>query len=283
MEESQEEKSELKQIRTFQGDVAEALGRQNESLVSIQQQERARQPLEADSESNFDNKKRDFLFLVIGSAFFIIIGSLGAWLGWREYQKKIEPPITTIPDSRFITVSSETELGLATMTREEFASTFSEKTREVPANTILHIIPAPEISTKQFFTILETQIPNALMRAFDKLFMIGSIGNNPFLIVKLASFENAFPGMLSWEKTMSEDLIAFFPDNNGLKTVTQTQTFSDIVVKNKDVRLLSAGEGTSTQPILMYSFFDNSMLIITDNLEALQTLIDRLAREKLSR
>ncbi|OHA92299.1 MAG: hypothetical protein A3J09_02375 [Candidatus Zambryskibacteria bacterium RIFCSPLOWO2_02_FULL_51_21] len=282
MDESQGEKSELKQIRTFQGDVAEALGRQNESLVSIQRQETAKRPPESSAESELDKKKKDFLFLLVGSAFLIIVGSLGAWFGYKEYQRRIAPPVVTVPTSRFITASKETTLGIATMTREEFALAFAEVARDVPAGAILHVAVAPEITTSQFLNILEVRAPGALVRSFDKLFMIGVIGGNPFLIVKLVSFENAFAGMLSWESTMPQDLLPLFPQNEGLKAITTTSVFKDIVVRNKDVRALPGG-ASSTTPVLLYTFFDNKMLIITDSIEALETLMDRLTRERLSR
>ena len=288
MDELQEEKSSppaggLRQIRTFQGDVAEALGRQNESLVSIQRQEAARRPAPPAAESEFDKKKKDFLFLVIGSVFFIVVGSLGAWFGYKEYMRRIAPPVVLVPSSRFITASRQKILGIATMSRDEFAGVFAEAVQGVPEGEILHVTASPEISTAQFLLMLETRAPGALVRSFDKLFMIGAIGANPFLMVKLASFENAFPGMLSWENVMPEDLLPLFPDNDALKAIGPTPVFKDVIVRNKDVRVLSAGSGTSTQAVLVYSFFDNSMLIITDSLEALQTLIDRLTRERLSR
>ena len=64
----EEKSSPLKQIRTFQGDVAEALGKQHESLFSIQQSEQLKR---ASGGSVFEaeevNQRREFILLMAGS------------------------------------------------------------------------------------------------------------------------------------------------------------------------------------------------------------------------
>ena len=72
MEETQGEKSSspLKQIRTFQGDVAEALGKQKESIFSIQQSEQLKRASggtvpEADNDAESDKKRKEFILLTL--------------------------------------------------------------------------------------------------------------------------------------------------------------------------------------------------------------------------
>ena len=109
--------------------------------------------------------------------------------------------------------------------------------------------------------------------------MAGSLGEDPFLIIKLTSFENAFAGMLSWEPNMARDLAPLLGTTDLLKVINPAYVFKDVIVRNKDVRMLEA----SSTPVILYSFFDNQMLIITEDIDAIQTLIDRLTREKLLR
>ncbi|OHA91607.1 MAG: hypothetical protein A2758_00655 [Candidatus Zambryskibacteria bacterium RIFCSPHIGHO2_01_FULL_49_18] len=290
------ETSQLKQIRTFQGDVADALHNQNESLVSIREQEvlrnRAADIPEGPSPEEIEIKKRknDFIFLLIGSAFFIVVGSIGAWFGYQEYVRRTAPPMLLVPENRLISVSEEEEINISGLTREGFAAAFESAINNLPRDKSKYVglkVGSGEserlATTAEFMNLLQSRAPGALVRSFDKLFMIGAIGENGFMIVKLSSFENTFAGMLSWETSMAGDLLPIFPGNNALKAIGSESVFKDAVVKNKDVRILSAGQGTSTQDVLLYSFFDNSMLIITDRIEALQTLIERLTREKLSR
>ena len=109
--------------------------------------------------------------------------------------------------------------------------------------------------------------------------MFGTFGESAFLIIKLASFENAFAGMLMWEKSLSQDIGPLFATAEFLRSVPPETVFTDITDRNKDIRILALGG----QPILLYSFLDNNTLIITDSMETLRTLIDRLTQEKLSR
>lgn len=310
MDESREEKSSssgptpqppspLSQIRTFQGDVAEAIRRQSESLVSIQRQEAAKR--EGSTETSLEaerlKKRNDFLFLIFGSVFLIGAAITGAWYGYEAYLRKTAPPATDIPANRFVPVTSEAKIDLSGMSREEFQAAFAESTKDLADNELRHIIgnitrasTTSLISPSQFFIMLESGASGSLIRAFDTHFMIGALSDSseatpdsPFIIFKLTSFENAFGGMLNWEGDMAEDLLPIFAKVNLLKVSATPPVFKDVVVKNKDVRVLSAGVGTSTEPVLLYSFFDNRMLIITDSIETLQTIIDRLIRERLSR
>jgi len=144
----------------------------------------------------------------------------------------------------------------------------------------------PLLRTSEFLEILNSQAPGNLVRAFDPLFMFGSFKGSlatdetsTFLIIKLASFENAFAGMLAWEEHLAEDLGPLFATATLFKNVAPESTFVDVIDRNKDIRMLMLGE----QPVLLYSFFDNNLLIITDHIETMRTLVDRLTREKLSR
>jgi len=92
---------------------------------------------------------------------------------------------------------------------------------------------------------------------------------------------------------MAEDLLPIFGNPDLVKASEESNVFKDVIIRNKDVRVLevthtiASGTASSTEvvqkPVLLYSFFDNQMLIITDKIETLQTIIDRLTREKLSR
>lgn len=277
-DDSREEKSSLKQIRTFQGDVADALSRQNESLVSIQRQEfkRARalgnSPAEMAAEKNFKKKREDFVFLLIGSVFLLAVGSVGAWFGYREFRERMTPSVISTPSSRFITPESGIKIDLSLLNRESFASAFADQTQGLKPLEMRHV--DTNISTEKFFELLESRASGTLKRSFGQDFMLGAVGEHPFIIIKLVSFENAYPGMLAWEPDMPADLSPVFP-----KAYTDSNVFKDIIIKNKDVRALYIGE----KPALLYTFLDNNMLIITESFESLQTLIDRLTREKLSR
>lgn len=283
------EETPLKQIRTFQGDVAEALKKQRESLVSIQQTEHLRRKSvqTADGKTLQDSNQKKFFWLFLGSLVLLVLGVIGYWYAYNEFGRRIVTPIATSPANRFVSVNTEVNLNLATTSRETFIKTLTDATEDVAAGEIRHVVPTKKgaggatylLTTDEFLERLGARAPGSLVRAFDPLFMFGAIGNSDFLIIKLVSFENAFAGMLAWEKTLAQDIGPLFANAKLLGELPTESVFTDITDRNKDARLLAIGE----QPILLYSFFDNNMLIITDQIETLRTLVSRLTQEKLSR
>lgn len=270
----------LKQIRTFQGDVAEALRREQRSLVSIQQAEHLKKgaaPSALDTLSENTKRRREIFFLFLGSLLLFTLGTVGAWYAYNEFVRRTITPIMNAPANRFVSVNTESNLTLAATSREDLIKTLSDAVQGVPNGELVHInFP---LSTTRFLEMLGTRAPGSLIRAFDPLFMFGAFGESTFLIIKLVSFENAFAGMLAWEQNLNQDIGPLFTTAELSRNVPPESTFTDVTDKNKDVRVLALGD----QTVLLYSFFDNNMLIITDHIETLRTLIDRLTREKLSR
>ncbi len=292
------EETPLKQIRTFQGDVAEAIQKQQESLVSIQRAEHLRRDPEQlardASLQDADSKRRkEFFFLFLGSLVLLALGTLGAWFAYNEFTSEAAPPSMTAPANRFISANAEINLDLATSSRELLIDTLSAARDNLESGQLRHIVlrnisedESKLLSMSAFLKMLESRAPGSLVRALDPLFMFGAVGESPavggasvFLIIKLTSFENAFAGMLAWEKNLAADIGPLFATAKLLRDLPPESSFVDIVDRNKDIRILAF----ENQPILLYSFFGNNMLIITDRIETLRTLIDRLTREKLSR
>ena len=281
----------LKQIRTFQGDVAEALQRQRGSLVSIQRaehlkKEAAGQP-DASAPADVSNSKMRSATLFLGSLMLLVLGTASAWYAYHEFVSRTTTPVLATLPNRFISVDAELDLKINNVSRDTLISALSEAIGNVAPGEIRHIVLKKEsaegdvalVPTGEFIERLETRIPGNLIRAFDPLFMLGTYGDSTFLVIKLASFENTFAGMLAWEPNLSRDIGPLFATAEFAKDLTPESVFTDVTDKNKDVRVLTLGE----QTILLYSFFDNNMLIITDSIDTLRTVIDRLTREKLSR
>ncbi len=278
----------LKQIRTFQGDVAEALEKQRESLVSIQRAEQLKKSSgwSAPSMPESIQKRKQFFYLLLGSLFFIVLGAIGIKFGFNEFLRKTAPPEIAVPENRFLSASTEMALDLSGASRETIITSLSTTTEGVSRGELKHIVlnkivgeETELLTTSEFLKALESRAPGNLVRAFDPLFMYGVLGDSVFLIIRLVSFENAFAGMLTWEKSLGQDIGPLFATREFLISLPLEPVFIDLTDRNKDIRILSL----DNQPIFLYSFFDNDTLIITDTLETLRTLIDRLNREKLSR
>lgn len=290
--------SPLKQIRTFQGDVAQALSTQKESLFSIRQTEQLKRGFSGFSADDAEAEGgQKLLLLLVGSLLLLAMAGFGGWYAYGEFVRKTTPPPVAVPESRFLSAESEGDLDISGLTRDTLIEAVTRASSGTEQGELRHMVlrdgspagegeTAPIASIAKFLSILESRAPGSLVRAFEPVFMLGTLGESRFLLLKLASFENAFGGMLNWEKDMASDIGTLFSAAELLKSIAPTSVFQDIVYQNKDVRALLAeegGEATTTRPALLYSFFDNRMLIITDRLETLRTLIDRLNRNKLTR
>lgn len=275
----------LRQIRTFQGDVANTIGKQKESLVSIQRAEKTRAessgfPAE---ESSLDKNTLKIVLVLVTSFFLIAAGAAGGWYAYNEFTKKRAPAVISIPANRLISAARTVDADPATLSRSEIIGITARETEaEMASGEVTHInIP---VSTREFFETLETQAPGHLIRAFNPLFMLGILeAEQPsvFVLIRLSSFENAYAGMLSWEKNLIQDIGPLFSTRIALNNVPQGQEFQDVITRNKNARALYGPEGTGV--LLIYSFFDNDTLIITDSEKALETLLGRLSSELLSR
>lgn len=343
--------SPLKQIRTFQGDVAEALKSQHESLVSIQAKEAQKRkdeirheiekaapppppaptrpqgtpdlpviavparktpiehpepiiqetPQQAETpvrevpfftpeELAARKKRRQGMLLALGILLLLGGGAYGAWSAYTKYKEKSALPMVEIIPNSFISVDSRSDHNALTFTREKLIEIVRDEKNKAGKGIIQIELRKGETTTAsfltsdQFFTLLQTEAPGRLVRAFDPLFMLGVIGDTTprhvFMLIKLDSFENAFSGMFAWEETMIKDFLPLFTSDEVVSRMTSQGTWSDITIKNKDARVLKDSTGHT---VLLYSFVDNTYLLITDNEDTFRTLLARIEAEKLVR
>lgn len=282
----------LSQIRTYQGDIASALNNQKESIVSIQQTEVAKRRATGNQGAPEEHTGRQrAILLTVGAIVLVVLAIFGGWYTYREYVVRSSPPTTIIPESRFISSAQEESLGIATTTnRSEFIKSLRDASVDVPKDEVKNVVlrkgtdTNPDLlSVENFLRILESNAPSSLVRSFNPIFMFGSLGGESvsnFIIIKLASFENAYAGMLEWEGNIASDIGPIFPSAERLKNVISLTDFQDVTDKNKDARVLYDPEG---KEVLLYSFLNNDILIITDNINTLHTIISRLTAESLVR
>ena len=111
-------------------------------------------------------------------------------------------------------------------------------------------------------------------------------GNHPFLVLKTGFYENAFAGMLEWERYMKDDLAPLFgpaktkiPSGQIVADTVQEPelVFVDSVIKNKDTRILRGKNGKTE---LLYSFVDKNTIIITTNEHTLEEVFVRHTTSK---
>jgi hypothetical protein len=123
-----------------------------------------------------------------------------------------------------------------------------------------------------------TAIPNRLERSLGGQYMIGAYTydtQNSFIILKDTFYQNAYAGMLDWEKDMRNDLLPLIrvahPDVVAISV--NSDSFSDTVVSNIDTRVLKDASG---DVILAYAFASNDTIVITTGIDSMKYLLDRL-------
>src|SRR4051812_4211491 len=129
--------SPLKQIRTFQGDVAEALSRQNESLYSIQAGERAKRGYTDAPEAT---PSKSTLPLLAGSLLLIGVAALGGWLAYGEFARKRAVPEPNTPSSQFLSAESEANVDISGLGRDDLITAIGEASAGAKVGELRHLV-----------------------------------------------------------------------------------------------------------------------------------------------
>jgi hypothetical protein len=258
-----------------------------------------RRPTPAPVTAQSSNKKA--LGLIALSAVFILIG-LGSIAGFYILQKeRPEIPVVRPEDRSIIPAGRINELGIDAG-RDAFVTAYAAargRLIEGPGEiTYLKVQKSPGIlaTTEEFLSFIGTSAPGSLIRSFNPEFMLGFLAQEsqePFLLIRLESFENAFAGMLDWEVSMNKDIGGFFSprslaienkDDEGggvsLVNFDAEASFSDETYRNKDARVLKNNRG---ETVLLYSFLDQKTLLIASNEGVLRAIMDRLISNSTTR
>ncbi|HVY73069.1 MAG TPA: hypothetical protein VG984_03425 [Candidatus Paceibacterota bacterium] len=152
---------------------------------------------------------------------------------------------------------------------------------------------------------LAPSLPGTFLRNIAPVYVLGvhTFGiNQPLLLLKVDSYEQAYAGMLAWETTMHKDLSPLFdytpapkikpvPTGPVSTTTAATSTssttpvqtipvfvptnFTDKVVVNHDARILQNADGTI---YFLWTFLDRNTLLITTNEDTVRAVITRLTQ-----
>ncbi len=327
-------KSPLKNLRTYQGDVAEALKDSNASMLSISLAARKKKEKEPPPTQTPIERKREKknTMLALSSALLLVIGL--SILGSLYYVHVQNLPVPVIePPRSIISFDRETEILSNGLTKEKFLSVVEDikndpKEKNKPASSItyLHIVKrasttptiivTDSINGSEFLSLLKSRAPISLTRSFVSSFMLGLYrgrNNDAFILIELSSYENAFDGMLSWEKNMWGDIGALMSPkiisvvsapNAPLATTTAsttavatttpgtvattTATTTPIVplvpvisVKESFIDKVISNKDTRVlstsfgETVLVYGFVTKDLLLIASSEETFKAILDR--------
>lgn len=133
---------------------------------------------------------------------------------------------------------------------------------------------------QEFFASIGAQPPADLLRALSDTFFLGTHTvdkNAPVFVIPVVSYDLAFSGMLKWESQINSDLSPMFMPLSTLTTgedgIPTQRSFSDVVMRNYDVRALKDDSGNI---VLYYSFPTRNILIIAESPYTFAEILTRL-------
>lgn len=251
-------KEKLPPIRTMQSDAAAASQKPGTSAISLlaHRLERKRGELPP----KLPSSKRTWL--IAGILIFLALAALvGAWV-YFKYSKPKSPQTPAAERPEKLIAAEEEILDI-----KELENILSHGP-EVEKFKVIFFNLSPE----EF--LVETGLkPPARLKSQIQAYNLGLFNDagliHPFLIFKVASFEDAFAGTLLWEKNMPEEFQIFFPR---LREIGELEiSFQDQVIKNQDARVL-VRDGAAE---FLYTFFNKNLLLATDSQKTLEAIISR--------
>jgi len=272
-------------VRTFQSDISDLIKKGGVSASKVAIAETKRRSKNEDGgkiEISDTEHKRSIIIgwvsiiLLVGGLIFL------SFIFLNSKEDKTKSEVFVAPSQIF--VGSQKEIDTTDLDREEIILAIQKEISEtdIRLNTIRQIYFTRRIlDTKEilppniFFGTLTLDIPPIFLRLFsgDYMFGIHSFnGNTPFIIANVTGFDNAFSGMLKWEKTLVEDILPLFGEKTVSVELSQAR-FEDAVFKNQDVRVLRDSKGL---PVILYAFISVNTLVITTDLSTLDEVIRRL-------
>jgi hypothetical protein len=272
----------VKPLRTYERDVAEKVREGGASTVSVHLEERKKKgvPEEARRKRSAPKVMGARTILIIVGILVVIVTGVFAVFNFVSNTRSPdlaseEKGISIIKADSIITldVSDEDREGIAIVIEENLGVPPSGLwiTNFLLTEKNVFGLTKP-LSSKSFFSKLSAQVPPRFLRALGEAFNIGfltfSSTKEGFILSEIDSFENAFAGMLDWEKSLVIDLESLITSSND----SPSGTFRDIVIKNEDSRILRDKAGKS---IIIYSFIGDDLLLIARNEETFREILDR--------
>lgn len=283
--------NEIKTIHTYEGDMANLVRGEQGSVIKIALAEQEKKRLNPKIEEATKIKYKNLIFIAGG----LIIILVAIWLTFFLIKKSKDQSIAQLQETKIQTLVSYDNQTILDVTnvlnKDEFAKILGpEIKKEIKIGNIKTIFlnsNSKLLNTQDFLKLINANLPGSLARSLSPQFMIGTFSpttnsgvvaserkNSFFIMLQTKDYTQAFAGMLEWEKTMLNDMFLLFNiDVSGENQKLLESSFKDIVILNKDTRVLQDQNGN---PILYYLFVDNNTFVITDNQDTAKEIISRL-------
>lgn len=323
---SKKDNGDVQTVRTYQSDIANTIKNDNVSMIKVALSEKKRQERRGQLDNTLEDTNKN-LYILIGAvvAFLVIAGLIAGFIYLQSEnsrktaqveQQKVQPLLFTETTSilnidqfelsdlfKIIERDKEAIMELGDM--KSIVLTMGSSTAE------------RQLTTEEFFTIINSRAPNGLLRSLDPNFLLGVYAFTPremFAVFKVNSYDAAFAGMFEWEPSIESDIGDIFinkkervarslntlsavkststpPDGNSTTDASSTvqsspfgvfsqRKFIDKVLSNKDARILVDTDGKEA---MLYTFIDKETLVIATSEKSLKEIIFRLTTGRIVR
>lgn len=281
--------SDIKVLRTYTSDMAEAVRKNEMSVIKIAMAEKEKKERDSMYEQ-VDTTSSPKKIFVIGGIILIIVISVTSFFLFRNKKDvqeektidevKIETEIMNAVISYDTKVSLDltkinSSLGLSKTIKEEnqiSSGLIKALSLEKKINNLTEVL-----TSKDFISLAGMRMPDTLERSLSEKYLLGKYltpNNDPkiFLILETSDYPRTYSSMFEWEKTMFQDLFLLFnlPKQDNLTFINQ---WKDVMVESKDARVLYGDNG---EELLYYIFVNKNNLVITSDLNALKEVTTRL-------
>ncbi|PCI20490.1 hypothetical protein COB64_02105 [Candidatus Wolfebacteria bacterium] len=138
------------------------------------------------------------------------------------------------------------------------------------------------VGVQEFLTSIEASIPSFLLSSLTE-FMVGTYSsgiNQPFIILRSSSPFRVYEGMSEWEDKLFTDFHQIFDlPTSGENKALFDKDFEEALIDNNNARVLRDSTGTI---VLLYTFVDDTTIVISRNELLLGDVLDRLRIQSLT-
>ncbi len=273
-EKKEEEKNLIKSLRTYQGDVEEAMQKNRTSSADVfvaEQKRKIAAPREEVPRQSFWRNKTMAIIAIL----FLLVGVVS--IAGVYYLKQNERVTVTKQSKTIIGFSSEKPVIADNLNKNQLETQIVKEVDafRMPPNSILYLnLENSNGETTLVGNVFQNLFPNSpsqLIRALDSKYMFGVYSfdtNELFIILTVNDYANAYSGMLKWEPEMVSDFSSLFK----IKSGDTDGIFADESLKNKDLRILV---DVNKKTILSYSFLDRNTIVITTNENILTSVLGK--------
>jgi hypothetical protein len=213
--------------RTYKNDKGHTVSEDKISTAKIMlADQKAQEKKQAFVPENSVKTPKNVFALLLGLLF--TVGAVGV-LGFFAYTKLIPqtPNIAFNTSSFFLFAFDEEKFVDAKKVKSDVYTAVNEairETTEMKEGTYTDIVlykndeetdEAKRVTAKEFFDLYEVNLPDNIERSMSDNFSYGlyrtETATEPFIVIGLVDFENAYASMFAWEPKLAFDMKQFFP------------------------------------------------------------------------